>query len=170
MLNECVFIIRRQLQRKPVKLEGEQPKNKKRRQRNKNPPTLTLQNFTWIWSKFIVYTGFIYKSRNHGRAKKKKKKREKTPLDTAEVLAKSIYRYVFFLVNFNHKQMQYRLHWKKKTSYITTWGRRTVSRFMQEQKSHHTVVLATEYAKVKHTHCVWPFRTASGWGGEVSLS
>lgn len=36
---------------------------------------------------------------------------------------------------------------------------------MQEQKSHHTVVLATEYAKVKHTHCVWPFRTASGWGG-----
>lgn len=31
--------------------------------------------------------------------------------------------------------------------YITTWGRRTVSRFMQEQKSHHTVVLAREDAQ-----------------------
>lgn len=34
----------------------------------------TLQNFTWIWSKFIVYTGYIYKSWNHGRAKTEKNK------------------------------------------------------------------------------------------------
>lgn len=54
---------------------------------------LTLQNFTWIWSKFIVYTGSIYKSWNHGRAINEKKKKT---LDTTEVLAKSIYMYVIY--------------------------------------------------------------------------
>lgn len=54
---------------------------------------LTLQNFTWIWSKFIVYTGHIYKIWNQRRGKKQKKKQT---LDTTEVLAKSIYRYVIY--------------------------------------------------------------------------
>lgn len=34
---------------------------------------LTLQNFTWIWSKFIVYTEYIYKN-----LKSEKGKTEKT--------------------------------------------------------------------------------------------
>lgn len=63
----------------------------KRIRKAKDNTGLTLQNFTWIWSKFIVYTGYIYKIWNQGRAKT-----EKQTLDTTEVLAKSIYRYVIY--------------------------------------------------------------------------
>lgn len=123
----------------------------------KDSDALTLQNFTWISSKFIVYTGFYLQELNSWKGRNRKKQ----TLDTTEVLAKSIYRYVILLVNINDKQLEMQCPLLKKHLflYITTWGRRTVSRFMQEQKSHHTVVLAT-YAMVVHRHCVSCFRTA----------
>lgn len=45
----------------------------KQRRKAKDNTGSTLQNFTWIWSKFIVYTGYIYKIWNQGRAIKQKK-------------------------------------------------------------------------------------------------
>lgn len=127
------------------------------RQTNQSNNRCTLQNFTWIWSKFIVYTGYIYKSWNW--------KEKKKTLHTTEIIPKSIYRYIF-LVNTNYEKRLDAVSFAYKIVFFLSQhevgGQCLVSCKARTNVSSHCGIgnIVTLYAMIIYRHCSLPFRVA----------